>query len=78
MPSSKTQATRDRNLAKIFVALPLLVTSILAALRAVAGSTLGGVGLLALLYCGARVAVALRGWTPRFLRRPRATRLKRE
>ena len=35
MPSSKTQTTRDRNLAKIFVALPLLVTSILAALRGV-------------------------------------------
>ena len=78
MPSSKTQTTRDRNLLKIFVALPLLVTSILAALRAVAGSTLGGVGLLALLYGGARMAVALRGWTPRFLRRPRAQRLKRE
>ena len=78
MPSSKTQTTRDRNLAKIFVALPLLITSILAALRVVAGSTLGGVGLLALLYGGARVAVALKGWTPRFLRRPRATRLKRE
>ena len=78
MPSSKTQTTRARNLAKIFVALPLLVTAIVTALRAVAGSTLGGVGLLALLYCGARIAVALRGWTPRFLRRPRATRLKRE
>ena len=78
MPSSKTQTTRDRNLLKIFVALPLLVTAIVTALRAVAGSTLGGVGLLALLYCGARMAVALRGWTPRFLRRPRATRLKRE
>ena len=78
MPSSKTQTTRDRNLLKIFVALPLLVTMILAALRWIAGSTLGGVGLLALLYGGARVAVALRGWTPRFLRRPRATRLKRE
>ena len=61
MPSSKTQTTRDRNLAKILVALPLLVTLVLAALRAVAGSTLGGIGLLALLYCGARVAVALRG-----------------
>ena len=59
MPSSKTQATRDRNLLKIFVALPLLVTAIVTALRAVAGSTLGGVGLLALLYGGARVAVAL-------------------
>ena len=78
MPSRKTQTTRDRNLLKIFVALPLLVTAIVTALRAVAGSTLGGVGLLALLYCGARMAVALRGWTPRFLRRPRATRLKRE
>ena len=44
MPSSKTQTTRDRNLLKIFVALPLLVTAIVAALRAVAGSTLGGVG----------------------------------
>ena len=78
MPSSKTQTTRDRNLAKIFVALPLLVTAVVAALRGVAGSTLGGVGLLALLYCGARMAVALKGWTPRFLRRPRAQRLKRE
>jgi short-subunit dehydrogenase len=78
MPSRKTQTTRDRNLAKIFVALPLLVTAIVTALRAVAGSTLGGVGLLALLYCGARMAVALRGWTPRVLRRPRAQRLKRE
>ena len=78
MPSSKTQTTRDRNLAKIFVALPLLVTAIVTALRWIAGSTLGGVGLLALLYGGARVAVALKGWTPRFLRRPRATRLKRE
>ena len=35
MPSSKTQTTRDRNLFKICVALPLLVTAIVAALRAV-------------------------------------------
>jgi hypothetical protein len=78
MPSSKTQSTRDKNLLKIFITLPLLVTFIIAALRHVAGSTLGGIGLLTLFYGGARIAVALRGWTPRFLRRPRARRLKAE
>ena len=40
MPSSKTQSTRDKNLLKIFITLPLLVTFIIAALRHVAAMLL--------------------------------------
>ena len=77
--------TRDRNIFKIIVALPLLSLGAFRALRAVAVAALpketpalAGVGLLFLAYAVARAAVALRGWTPRRLRPPRAERFRRE
>ena len=83
-PGRKGLSTRDRNLLKIAVLVPVAVVVFVQALRWIVvvagldGSFLSALGLLFACYVAARSWVGLRGFVPRFLRPAREVRLRRE